>query len=237
MPIIDDYSGTYDGDLSASDVYSGFAADKWEVAKFVFDWGLILVPGGAIVSGVRKASYIRKGYKAVKTAPKGGKLTALEAFVVGRPIRSTLFVGGSAGTVAMSPINPLYYQIKIAGEVGTFIVGQYIDREGRVRSFLPSDQILSGLGGHSATSRTGTEARSFYDMNGLGLLKTIGTPTPTPESFTLGASESRKRTPARRRSRSDSSKPPAPGRGFAKRSGPFCPVHKKSHWCKFTRKR
>jgi hypothetical protein len=36
--------------------------------------------------------------------------------------------------------------------------------------------LKSGLGGY--TSRTGTEARSFYDMDGLSLLKTISTPTP-----------------------------------------------------------
>ncbi len=236
MPISSDYSETYGGEVTASDVYAGFGADKWEIAKFVFDWGLILVPGGAIVSGVRKASYIRTGYKVVRAAPKGGKLTALEAFVVGRPIRSALFAGGSLGTAAMHPAtNPLYYQIQIAAEGTNYIIGQYIDREGRVRTFLPSGQILSGLGGQSATSRTGTEARSFSDMNGLGLLKSMS--TPTPESFTIRASESRKRTPARRRSRSDSSKPPAPGRGVMKRSGPYCPVHKKSHWCKITRKR
>ncbi len=233
MPISNDYSETYGGEVTASDVYAGLGADKWEIAKFVFDWGIILIPGGAIVSGVRKASYIRTGYKVVRAAPKGGKLTALEAFVVGRPIRSALFAGGSLGTAAMHPAtNPLYYQIQIAAEGTNYIIGQYIDREGRVQTFLPSGQILSGLGGY--TSRTGTEARSFSDMNGLGLLKSMS--TPTPESFTIGASESRKRTPTRRRSRSDSSKPPAPGRGLAKRSGPFCTVHRKSHWCKFTRR-
>ena len=206
---------------------------KWQYAEFVWDWGLILVPGGAIFSQVRQASYIRGGYKVVKEAPKGGKLTALEAFVVGRPVRSALFAGGSVGTAAMHPAtNPLYYQIQIAGEGHKYVIGQYIDREGRVHTFLPSGQILSGLGGY--TSRTGTEARSFSDMNGLGLLKSMS--TPTPESFTIGASESRKRTPARRQSRSDSSKPRAP-QGWMKRSGPYCSVHKRSHWCKFTRKR
>ena len=94
------------------------------------------------------------------------------------------------------------------------------------------DFLKSGLGGY--TSRTGTEARSFYDMDGLSLLKSMS--TPTPGSFTIGASESRKRTPARRRSRSDSSKPRAP-QGWMKRAGPYCSVHKKSHWCRFTRKR
>ncbi len=209
MPISDGYSEF--GDDFGVEGPSGFPGGyvtKWQYAEFVFDWGLILYRGGAIVSQIRGASYIRRGYKVVKEAPKGGKLTALEAFVVGRPIRSALFAGGSLGTVAMHPAtNPLYYQIQIGADVNTYVIGQYIDREGRIRTFLPSGQILSGLGGYNATSRTGTEARSFYDMNGLGLLKSMG--TPTPETFEE-ASESRKRTPARRRSRSDSSKPPAP---------------------------
>ena len=236
MSFVENYSNEYGGEITAGDVYSGLPVpSKWEAARFVFDWGLLLVPGGAILSGVRKASYIRKGYKVVKSAPKGGKLTSLERYIVGRPIRTGLFAGGSLGTAAAHPsTNPLYYQITAAGDVGSYVIGQYIDREGRVRTFLPSGQILSGLGGY--TSRTGTEARSFSDMNGLGLLKSIGTPTPTPESFTLGASKSRKRTSARRRSRSDSSKPRAP-QGWMKRSGPYCSVHRKSHWCKFTRKR
>ena len=160
-----------------SDVAHGVGVDKWEIARFVFDWGLILVPGGAALSSVRKASYIRKGYKVVKSAPKGGKLTALEAYVVGRPIRSTLFAG--VGLASTPATNPLYIQTRMAGEVGTYIFGQYLDHEGKVRTFLPSGQILSGLGGY--TSRTGTEARSFFDMNGMGLLKSIS--TPTPETF------------------------------------------------------
>ena len=235
MPIDGGSWETYGGEVDGPSGFPGGYVTKWQYAKFVWDWGLILVPGGAIVSQARQASYIRKAYKVVEKAPTGTKLTALEAFVVGRPIRSALFAGGSLGTAAMHPAtNPLYYQIQIAAEGHRYVIGQYIDREGRVRTFLPTGQILSGLGGQSATSRTGTEARSFYDMNGLGLLKSIS--TPTPESFTLGASESRKRTPARRRSRSDSSKPRAP-QGWMKRSGPYCSVHKRSHWCKFTRKR
>lgn len=217
MAIVDVGHTDLSTSVGFSDVAHGVGVDKWEIARFVFDWGLILVPGGAIVSGARKASYIRKGYKVVKEAPKGGRLTALEAYVVGRPIRSTLFVGGSVGTVAFHPAtNPLYYQGRIAGEAGSYIFGQYIDHEGKLRTFLPSGQILSGLGGY--TSRTGTEARSFSDMNGLGLLKSIS--TPTPETFPE-VSESRKRALARRRSRSDSSKPPAPGRGGRNRRPPW----------------
>ena len=96
-----------------SDVAHGVGVDKWEIARFVFDWGLILVPGGAILSSVRKASYIRKGYKVVKEAPKGTKLTALEAYVVGRPVRSALFAG--AGIASNPATNPLYYQGRIVG--------------------------------------------------------------------------------------------------------------------------
>ena len=39
-----------------SDVAHGVGVDKWEIARFVFDWGLILVPGGAILSSVRRRS-------------------------------------------------------------------------------------------------------------------------------------------------------------------------------------
>lgn len=179
----------YTGSVGWGDVASRLAADKWDVARFVFNWGAILVPGGAILSNVRKASYIRKGYKVVRDAPRGRKLTALEEYVVSRPIRSTLFAGGGVGTAVSHPAtNPLYYQIQIGMEGNSYIIGQYLDREGKLRNYLPSGQILSGLGGY--TSRTGTEARSFMDMNGIGLLKSISTPTPKASMSWTSSSKS-----------------------------------------------
>lgn len=207
---------------------SSVSRSKWEVARFVLDWSLILIPGGAIFSGVRKASYIRTGYIAVKAAPKGTKLTALEAYVVGKPIRSALVAGASAGTAWNHPAtNPLYYQIKIAGVHGDYIIGQYIDREGVIRTFLPSGQIMSGL---RDTSRTGTEARSFYDMNGLGLLKSMG--TPTPESPRISSTSGRRK--ASQRSRGPKGRR---SRGNSRRPSPWCWRHKRRHFCKYTRKR
>ncbi len=38
--------------------------------------------------------------------------------------------------------------------------------------------LKSGLGGRTSHRNAGTEARSFFDMDGLSLLKSISTPTP-----------------------------------------------------------
>jgi len=88
--------------------------------------------------------------------------------------------------------------------------------------------LKSGLGGY--TSRTGTEAKSFYDMDGLSLLKSIS--TPTPESPRISSTSGRRkasprsRVPKGRRSR-----------GNSRRPTPWCSRHKKRHFCQFTRKR
>ena len=61
--------------------------------------------------------------------------------------------------------------------------------------------LKSGLGGY--TSRTGTEAGSFYDLDGLSLLKSMSTPTPTQEKPWLSLKKSG-RDPRRRSGKGDS---------------------------------
>lgn len=180
--------------------------NKWQTAKFALDVGLMFTPL-AVISGIRKAKYIRGLMQAVQRSRQGKKIVAVEKYMVERPIRSTLFLGGTAGGYAVSPLSPIYPQIIMTRTVADVFIAYYLDKEGQISSFIPSDQFIrdyhESIGEDSLlTSRTGTPGKSFYDMDGLSALNTIRGSTPELPSFEIGRGSG----PRRNRQKADSGK-------------------------------
>lgn len=167
---------------------------RWETAGLILDVGLLFTPFAA-VSAIRKATYIRKGIQTVRAATAGKRVAAVEKYMVERPIRTFLFAGGTAGGYIMSPVSPVYTHIVMARTTGDVFVAFYIDREGKIFSFLPSDQFIRDYHQSSGedsllTIRTGTpDSSSFYDGNGLAALKSIKGSTPPLPKWTLTSSK------------------------------------------------
>lgn len=154
---------------------------KMQTAKAIIDVGLLFTPL-AIFSGIRRAMYVRRGIQATRAAPAGSRMLAVERYMVERPIRSTLFLAGGTAGVTVSPISPIYPQILLAQGTADHLIAYYMDREGRIKSFIPTDvfirEYLESLGEDSTSTGTPPSFRSFYDLDGLGAMKTIMGATP-----------------------------------------------------------
>ncbi len=210
MAIVD----TMDPDVASASYSAGdfYPLTKWQTAGLALDIGLMFTPL-AIFSGIRKATYIRKGIQTYKAAKAGRGVAAVEAYMVSRPIRTSLFLGGSAAGFAVSPLSPVYPHIMLAQGVGDQLIAIYIDREGRISSFLPTDEFVhdyiesSGEDSYLAI-RTGTSADwSFYNGNGLAALKSMRGSTPPLPKWTLSSKSSsgQSRTRRLRRGRTQAS--------------------------------
>lgn len=195
-----------------------------------------------MVSGVRKAGYLRTLY----VAGRGGDKAFDTARVVDKAgdmqVGTTLFAAGMAGSAAYYG-TPLHLRDQAFQTVGETTIMYYRDREMRIRAILPSERVINQLWGQSrgvqgevlpAARRT---AESFFDKDGLQRLSSFKRPrTPIPKwSFTTrsrkglargnplaeGPGSRARRAPTRR----------------GKQITPWCPVHKRRHWCNVTRAR
>lgn len=220
------YVDLWRGDLGGSDVYdptsishSGLAYILKPVYHYHYPTtdkvvsGLIMtlpVPGLTLLGGVarpiRWLNKIRKADDPAAAATASTYSTYKTAVAVGH-VTGTLSVVG-------------YYRDKYVQDALTKLIqGEEPDsvlrwlheehgidhREGVsiiLRLNESKEEFLhkSGTGGHMLTSRTGTRAKSFYDMDGISLLKSMS--TPTPGTFEIGLP----RGPRRNRQKAGSGK-------------------------------
>ena len=133
MAIVETHSpDTFEGMVSGSDAWGlvGGKPSKWQVASFlVLDVAPLFTPL-AFVSGIRKASYIRKLIQAEKASDLKFGVAAREA-ALGMPVRTGLFVTAMVpGTMAMA--NPAVWNaLRISGDIAEDVVIFHMDREGK----------------------------------------------------------------------------------------------------------
>ena len=202
---------TMDPDAASASYSVGdfYPLTRWETAGLILNVGLMMTPL-SFISSIRKAKYIKQGIQTARAATAGKRVAAVEAYMVARPIRTFLFAGGTSGMYIMSPISPIYPHIMMARDAGDVFVAWYIDREGRISSFLPTDQFIADYHMSSGEDfnlaiRTGTPtSSSFYDGYGLAALASISGSTPPLPTYSVASSKKSGRAPRRRSGKGDS---------------------------------
>lgn len=202
---------TMDPDAASASYSVGdfYPLTRWQTAGLILDVGLMMTPL-AIFSGIRKAKYIREGIRTVRAATAGRRVAAVESYMVSRPVRTFLFAGGTSGMYIMSPVSPIYPHIMMARDASDVFVAWYIDREGNISSFLPTDQFITDFHMSSGEDfnlaiRTGTPtSSSFYDGYGLAALASISGSTPPLPVYSVASSKKSGRAPRRRSGKGDS---------------------------------
>lgn len=238
MAIVETHSpDTFEGMVSGSDAWGlvGGKPSKWQVASFlILDVAPLFTPF-AVISGIRRASYIRKLIQAERASDKARGVAAVDK-ALDMPIRTGLILAGAGLGAQTAPGSPTWVMMRMGRDVGTVVVIQYMDREGKIQSFLPSEDLLSeyfeSRGDQNVVLPAVRRSGSFFDKDGISRLASIKRPrTPLPKwsPTTRGRRESpRKSSLSVHRARS------APSRR-AKQISPWCPVHKRRHWCSVTR--
>ena len=216
---------------------------KFEVAYFVIVDVAPLFFGFALLSGIRKAGYIRKLIKAEQTADK-----AADSYRLGRaaskaademPVRTGLFVASMIPSTLMIANPALWNIVRVTTDTGEDVFIQYMDRQGKIVSFLPSDDLLSELlgsrGGQGAVLPAAQRPRSFFDKDGIERLSSFKRPrTPIPKwSFTTRSRKGLARGNPLAEGPGSRGRSPPSRRG--KTISPYCPVHRRRHWCNVTR--
>lgn len=197
--------GEYVGQYRGSDFLPSWADTRREQAWLAFDIVTIMVPGGAMISGLSKAKWLRRFYQAERASDKTKAFGVASAEVLtAMPIRSGLL---GLGLARHTPVGPFYWTGQVAQTYKDATIMYYRDREGKIRSYLPSDlqNEQSTRTGQSLTSRPGVQATRFTSGTGLASLRSVKG-GGQPEKFSIArGTRTRRKSPrpvtARGRSR------------------------------------
>jgi hypothetical protein len=198
------YTGGYRSP-PGSDFLPSWADTRSEQLWLAFDIVTIMVPGGAMISGLSKAKWLRRFYKAERASDKTKAFGVASAEVMtAMPIRSGLLLSGVA---VNTPVGPFYWHRRVAQVYADATIMYYRDREGRIRSYLPSDFQIeqSTRTGDSLTSKPGVQPKRFTSGSGLASLSSVKG-GGQPEKFSIArGTRTRRKSPrpvaARGRSR------------------------------------
>lgn len=187
-----------------SDFLPSWADSRSEQLWLAFDIATIMVPGGAFISGLSKAKWLRRFYKAERTSDKAKIGEATVQTMVDMPIRSSLLLSGIA---ANTPVGPFYWHGQVFQTYKDATIAYYRDREGKIQSYLPSDFLIeqSTRTGDSLTSKPGVQPKRFTSGSGLASLRSFKG-GGQPETFSIArGTRTRRKSPlpvaARGRSR------------------------------------
>lgn len=183
------------GSPAGSEFLPSWADTRRERAWLAFDIATIMVPGGAMISGLSKAKWLRRFYKAEKAADKTKSIGVASAEVMtSMPIRSGLLM---AGVAIHTPVGPFYWAGHVAQTYKDVTIMYYRDREGRIRTYLPSDSLIeqSTRPGDSLTSKPGGQPKRFTSGTGLASLKSMSG-GGQPERFSIArGTRTRRKSP------------------------------------------
>ncbi len=220
------------GNLEIGDFYPSWGPNRYQTATFLlFDVAPLFTPF-AMISGIRKASYIRKliqAYRGADKATDAARLAAVGQAMVDMPIRTGLIMAG--GTTLVSGQWVIY---NMGTDVAQVSVGIYLDREGRVRTFLPSDQLIESRGGQGVVLPAARRPRSFFSEDGIARLSEIER-SRTPLNIWPVATGTTKIQRGNPLAEGPGSRPRRGPSRRGKTISPYCPRHKQRHWCPVTR--
>ncbi len=235
--------GTSSGGLSLSgmDFYPSWGPNRREAAWLAFDIGLLFTPA-SLLSGINKGRLALKLLRAERAADKTVDTYRLGAaardILIQRRVRTGLMIGlGAPG--AFVTTSGLWVVPMMASEVGDVAIGIYRDRDGRIRTFLPnlSNPQYESRGGQGTVLPAARRPRSFFDGKGIATLASTNVSRTPQSQWSIATLSGRASNMAaqhplaegpRTRARS------APSRR-GKTISPWCPVHRRKHWCNVTR--
>lgn len=187
------YTGGYRSP-PGSDFLPSWADTRREQAWLAFDIVTIMVPGGAMISGLSKAKWLRRFYKAERTSDKARIGEASVQTMIDMPIRTGLMLSGVA---LNTPVGPFYWNSRVVQTYGDASIMYYRDREGVIRTILPSERSIeqSTRPGDSLTSKPGGQARRFTSGSGLASLSSVSG-GGQPERFSIArGTRTRRKSP------------------------------------------
>lgn len=198
--------GEYVGQYRGSDFLPSWADTRSEQLWLAFDIATIMVPGGAMISGLSKAKWLRRFYRAERASDKTKAFGVASAEVLtAMPVRSGLL---GLGIARHTPVGPFYWTGQIAQTYKDATIMYYRDREGKIRSYLPSDlqNEQSTRPGVSLTSKPGGQARRFTSGTGLASLSSVKG-GGQPEKFSIARGNRTRRKSPRPVARRGKSRP------------------------------
>lgn len=239
---------------SPSIPYMPDSIDRWDVAKFaLFDIAPYAI-GLGIFTSLRKINYLRKLAKAEKAADKTVdtyKLgQAAGAYAEQHYIATVLFTWGLTST-ALVMGSPVYVLYRTASDATEVYIGYRIDRDsGKLIGFIPGEGILRQLQSHrrqdtglTSTYRSLLNPQGYYSGDGLShLANTEWRLAPAPKwSPATPEVTTRDNRPMTTRPPLDSLQGSGPKGARPDQitpnrvRGPWCPRHRRKHWCPVTR--
>ena len=222
--------------------------DRWDVAKFLLIDVAPYAVGLGVLTSLSKLRYLRTLWKAEQKADK-----AVDTYKAGQAaldyagthyVKTTLFVWGLTST-AITAGTPVYVLYRTADDALTTYIGYRIDRDtGKLISFIPDQDKIRQLKSHrrqdtglTSTYRSLLNPQGFFTGDGLShLANTEWRMAPSPKwSPATPASSTRVNRPMTTRPRSGP-KGSRPDKITPHRvRGPWCPRHRRRHWCPVTR--
>ncbi len=224
------------------DFYPSWGPNRREAAWIALDIALLFTPM-SVLSGINKGRLALKLWKLERAADKTHDAYRLGAasrdFLIGRKIRTGAMValGAPGAFVTTSGIWVIPLQ---AATVRDTVIGIYRDREGRIRTYLPnlSNPLYESRGGQGTVLPAARRPRSFFSGDGIVKLAATNLSRTSPSQWHIATQSGRSSSTAaqhplaegpRTRARS------APTRRGKTKISPWCPVHRRRHWCTVTR--
>ncbi len=227
--------------LTAMDFYPSWGPNRREAAWIALDIALLFTPI-SLLSGINRGRFALKLLRAERAADKTVDTYRLGAaagdILIQRRVRTGLMIGlGAPG--AFVTTSGLWIVPLMGSEIGNATIGIYRDREGRIQTFLPnlSHPQYESRGGQGTALPAARRPRTFFDEDGIARLKPINRSRTSPSQWHIATLSGRSSNMAaqhplaegpRTRSRSEPTR-----RG--KTISPWCPVHRRKHWCNVTR--
>ncbi len=203
---------------------------RWTIAyHLIVDVAPMFTPF-AFISSIRKASYIRKLLQAGRSGDKAFDAVRVADAATSMPIRTGLIAGGILGTQSAG----VWATRQTVETVRNVTVIFYMDREGRIQSYLPSDSFLhKSRGDQDVVLPAVRRSQSFFDKDGIARLSSFRRPRTSQTYFRVGKGEGNAaQHPLGEAPRSRGRRSPTRRR---KITPPKCPRHKQRHWCSVTR--
>ncbi len=225
--------------LSAMDFYPSWGPDRRQALWLAIDIGLLFTPV-SVLSGINKGRLLVKLYRAERTADK-----TIDAYRLGhaardvliaRKVRTGLMVGlGAPG--AFVTTSGIWIIPSMAGTVRDAAIGVYRDREGRVKLYLPnlSNPLYESRGDQGTVLPAARRSRSFFDEDGIARLKSINRSRTSPSQWRLASRTDRTNYAVNPLAEGPRSRARSAPTRSGKKISPWCPVHRRKHWCNVTR--
>ncbi len=225
--------------LQAMDFYPSWGPNRREAFWIALDIGLYFTPLQALALtnkarlAIKLALAERKASKA-QDAYRLGRVSA--EILTSTPGRTGLMVAMSAPGAVITA-SGLWVVPLMAGDIRDASIAYYRDREGRIRVISPnlSHIQFESRGVQGTVLPAARRAGSFFDEDGIQRLARTNLPRTSPENLVI----SRTSRKGLQRGNPLAEGPGSRVRSTPSRSGktitPFCPRHKRRHWCNVTR--